>query len=278
MTNKITTVVFDLDNTLIDTERIKNHLDRASTEQGLSREEAIVIYQSSRDQAGKVIFDLDIYLRNLKERLKVIGREFNQEMYDEAIRLMQNDPELLLTGTRELLELSAEQGLRIVILSLGVRKWQEQKIGFSGLGRVIGNIEDRYKIKVERKYTADENCLDRGMSLGTLSGGQDGATEEMATGKKRAMRDIMGSSFSGMETVLFNDKPDETEELLRIFPHLQAYVRRAIGDVRYKEQDFALLAERFAGRVECSQSLLYLKELFAEKLIKEYEPRESDHR
>lgn len=275
---KITIAIFDLDNTLIDTERIKAHLDRAAMEQGLDRVSATVVYQLSRTKAGKVKFDLAVYQENLKELLRSRGLSFNQASYDQSIASMRQDPELLLPGARELLELSAKQNLRIIILSLGESDWQEEKIKFSGLGKVIDSIEDRYGVKVERKYTTYESHLAEEVNLEALDHNPDGAAKEIVPDKGEALREILSGSSDGREAVLFNDKPGETGWLLRNFPELRAYVRQAIDDVRYHESDFVALAKEYAGRVDYNQSLLHLKEIFAQNLIKEYEPRKENYK
>ena len=62
-------------------------------------------------------------------------------------------------------------------------------------------------------------------------------TEDVKQGKKDALSKLFGGMFDGAGTIIINDKPDETRQLLVEFPKMQALVRREKRDKRFQKKD-----------------------------------------
>ena len=260
-------VVLDLDNTLINTEKIKSYLDSIAVAHGLSEKEAKQIYQATRNKKGKVIFDLNVYYTELSRRLAEKGIRFDPIQYKDTLNKMYEDETIVLDGVRELMETAARNKQRIIIVSLGVEAWQEEKISFTGLRKIMQDVEKQYGIKIEKKFTTEE--ADEQDNNGEVT---------KMNGKRKALRELFGEEFAGDDVLLFNDKPDETAKLLKAFPELVAFVRQASEDERYHNDSFVSLQKEFGNRVEVNTSLRALQELLESRLKKEYEPQERDNR
>ena len=85
-----------------------------------------------------------------------------------------------------------------------------------------------------------------------------------------ALKNFFGKRIVEEKSVLFNDKPTETAELLRRYPLMQGFVRRDGRDERYTLEDFRKYAEEFGGRFIFSESLFELKNKFEIFLSEEY--------
>ena len=83
------------------------------------------------------------------------------------------------------------------------------------------------------------------------------------------LKEKFGEDFTGQGVVLFNDKPDETLELLRMFPALEVCIHNEHVDKKYKPEMYQSLQNDFAGRVLYSQSFHELSQKFTHRFLKE---------
>jgi len=212
--------LFDLDNTLIDTEKNKEHIYNIAIQHGYDREVSKEIYKKARFDGQQNTISLERYLQVLQEYLIRDGKTHLPNIATEVAQAMKTDPELLLPGAEEFLKDCQVKKIRMILLSLGVPVWQEEKIQWSGLD----------------KYFSKEK-------------GEVVLTQLEGEGKIEAIKMLFGENFDGADVNLFNDKPDETRELLKVFPKMRACVRQEIADARYGEADFVDLQRDFADRI-----------------------------
>jgi phosphoglycolate phosphatase-like HAD superfamily hydrolase len=231
------TIIFDLDNTLVDTERIKAVLVQAAEEAGLSHESAVDLYRSSTTSDGVATFTLEHFSDCLDSALRSQGIELD-DLHAERLHKKVKDGVVLRDGARELLDDFRQQNAHMVLISFGKGEWQREKIERAGLREYFDEREDLFP-------------------------------EEEKGGKIDAMKRSFGNDHSGNGLVLFNDKPDETARILEAFPELVVFVPRHEQDIRYTEKMFSDLAERFAGRVFWGNSVSQVHEAFVERFPKE---------
>lgn len=220
------TVIFDFDSTLFDTESRKEWLWKMAAAHGYSRPEAIAIYQRARQRGGTMVLSLGSWLAALDQQRERDGRARQDDDLNALIAAME-EASALVSGARELLTWCRDQNLIRYLVSLGERSWQEEKLKQAGAGRWFepGHI----------LYTTD-----------------------IRHGKAELLRRLGGPGFTGQRTALFNDKPDETRELLQTFPDLVAFLRHETRDQRYQAADFEKLVSEFPGRAHWSPELLEL--------------------
>ncbi len=222
---KIKAIVFDLDNTLIGTEKIKDLFYQLAMDHGCSEREAREIYINAREKRGKIKISLESFGRFLELELKKAGKNFSDKLFEQTNTKLRSGS-LLFSGVRGLLGQLMKKEIPIYLLSLGVREWQEKKIKWAGLD----------------KFFPSDNIIFTDNS-------------SVKEGKAEALKRIFGSDFNGTGVVLVNDKPDESEELLEMFPRLRVFLRQEVRDKRYKEIDFARLERKYKERVVWCDSL-----------------------
>ena len=227
---RIEHVVFDFDSTLFDTEKKKHGFYEIAKCHGYTLEEAKAMYDESRAIGNRMMISIAGFLSVLRERLARDGKQFQAKEVSEIIDWL-NKGVGLLPGAKALLEFSRRQGIPRLLLSLGVREWQAEKVVKSGVDT----------------YFSPEDIV---------------YTDFLDVGKITIIRDRFGASCDGRGLVIFNDKPDETREILRAFPKMFAYVRREVRDDRYEEKDFIELRKEFSGRVIFADDLRTLGEQF----------------
>lgn len=213
-------LLFDLDNTLISTERIKAHLYSIAVRHGYDKNAARNIYKEARFNGKQNTICYRRFLQVLKERLFADGKEFIPNVAAEVEEKLKKDSDLLLPGAEKFLQECQGKKKRKILLSLGVAEWQDEKIKWSGLD----------------KYFSREK-------------GEIVFTQLEGEGKIEAIKILFGENFDGMGVTLFNDKPDETRDVLAVFPKMKACVRQEVVDKRYKKEDFAKLLKDFEGRL-----------------------------
>lgn len=229
---KLSRVIFDLDNTLIRTEVIKDILRTAATGiYGFSPQEADHIYREALTSEGKAAFTVDRFQELLKKYLPEGRKGSDVDMEKVKKDLQDLGSQLLVPGAGEFLREVEEKKLDHYLLSLGEPGWQQQKMSWAGLHDVFP--EDRIF------YTTD-----------------------MKIGKTEALRQMFGPDFQGEDTVLFNDKPDETAAILDSFPDLVTFLRQDNKDRRYNHKDFEQLTEQFPDRVVFSDDFSELSREF----------------
>lgn len=222
-------IVFDFDNTLFDSEIKKQGLYRMAQVHGYSLDEAMVLYDKARVRQEKIMMSLSSYVDVLRESLQQDNKPFLAGDVSEIISGMKSG-DGLLPGARDLLGYCRDKMIPLYLLSLGVREWQTEKVEQSGIAEFFSKSNIIY-------------------------------TDVLHEGKKRALRELFGEDFTGRGTLLFNDKADETMELLRTFPELTALVRVELRDPRNKQEHYDRLAQEFAGRVLMDSSLDQLRDI-----------------
>lgn len=234
---QIEQVVFDFDNTLFNTEKFKQKLYKMAKIHGYSHERARNIYKRSRTENERIIMSLSSFINVLKEDLQKDEIDFKSEKVSDMITDMKNN-DGLLPYAAELLKYCKQQDLDTYVLSLGYKEWQEEKIEQSGIKSILD----------------EENIL---------------YTDNIENGKQGILRDLFGKNFSGENTAFFNDKPDETGDILHDFKQLRAFVRFEERDDRYRQADFEQLKDRFDERIFWSEQLKVLlnkfKKLYEDK-------------
>jgi beta-phosphoglucomutase-like phosphatase (HAD superfamily) len=125
-------VIFDLDNTLIHTERIKLDVFYAVAQSyGFSVDESKALYQSIRNENGRVIFSPQTFARELGQRVGVASESIETQLYGA----MRNHTEkFIVDGAVDFVQAVSQSGLETYIMTLGVHAWQEDKIELIGFG------------------------------------------------------------------------------------------------------------------------------------------------
>jgi len=215
-------IVFDFDNTLFQTERLKQALYAISMDRGFSHDEAIRIYLEARQKGNKITFSIVNFCDALNAAIdeKHVGKEVTPSFVRNE--LFQHVG--LVDGARELLTTIQEQKIEPYLLSLGVPEWQHEKVALSGLNTFFDPDHIVY-------------------------------TSNISEGKIAALKELFGEDFTGKDTFLFNDKPDETRAILDAFPELHVYLRRDVADTRYTKEDFDTLLGKYNGRVMYAEDL-----------------------
>jgi FMN phosphatase YigB (HAD superfamily) len=227
---RIRKVIFDFDSTLFDTEKKKHGFYEIAECHGYTRAEAKKMYDESRRDGNRMMISIAGFLSVLRDYLARDGKEFKSREVSDIIDRM-NKGTGLLPGAKALLEFCKRRGIPRMLLSLGVREWQEEKARKSG---------------VDMYFEPDTIVY----------------TDVLDTGKIDIIRERFGASFAGDGVVLFNDKPDETADMLRAFPDMFAYVRREERDDRYAVADFDAFAQAFPDRAVYADDLQALRSLF----------------
>lgn len=186
---KWSAVIFDLDNTLIHTEKIKHHFFAQLKNSGFGTEEIEKKYA-------------DTICR--KEGQNTFSRELFSEITGIPLTLDGlHAKQLLVKGTMEALRKCTNYALPTYILTLGVDAWQREKLTFAELDHFLGSE----------------------VTLLT--------TTDMAQGKSEHIKQLFSKHPEDCQMLLVNDKPDETQALLDLFPRLHAVLRREPEDTRY---------------------------------------------
>jgi len=237
----VKSVVFDLDNTLIDAERVKWFFRQLALRHGFTEEEARDIYRQARNEkSGRIAITDGRFLQFLKETLESQGKRLDCGIVEEVFSEVEKEKDkLLFAGVEELIKFCAQHGIQSSLLSLGVEEWQKKKMRWVGLDEFF---DDKNTV-----FTVEENG-----------------------GKREALRKLFGKDFSGDGVVLFNDRPDESGELLDAFPGLRIFVRRDLDDIRHDEKRWGEFIKKHEGRVVVATDLQTLLEKFKEYV----EPRE----
>jgi len=233
-------IIFDLDNTLIDTERIKIALDSfAIGLYGFTRHEAEEIYKSARNNKGRVVFNRDTYreaLQNALARKEVSYHDGDIERFFDKV----NWKNFLLPGAIELIEYCQSSGIAIILISLGNIDWQLEKVRNVGLDQYFNSAKGNIIL-----------------------------TSQEGEGKIEALKRVLSEDTkSGEGIVIVNDKPDETFKIMREFDGMIALLRQELKDDRYRPEIFVGMQDEFQGRIFVSDNLSDLT-IDLDKLIQE---------
>jgi phosphoglycolate phosphatase-like HAD superfamily hydrolase len=185
-------IFFDLDNTLIRTEQIKQRLFARLAEQGLCSEDIARCYRlAMTSSAGENTFTLAHFSLVVQQET---GKTISFDL--SSLRAEQ----ILVPGARQALEASSASGIPTVILTLGVRAWQEEKLRMAGLSDLVSDGQVTLTVTTDSK-----------------------------NGKQQAIAPFAQEG----DVLIVNDKPDETLALVNEFPTLSAVIRKEPDDLRY---------------------------------------------
>lgn len=230
-------VIFDLDNTLIHTERIKFDVFYAVAQSyGFSVDESKALYQSIRNEKGCVIFSPQTFARELSQRVGITSESIETQLYG-AMRA--NTEKFIVDGAMDFVQAVSQSGLETYIMTLGVHAWQEDKIELIGFGEYFPKEK-----RILPRLDLDEK-----------------------NAKVIALQEYFGDRILQEESILINDKPTETAELLNTFPHMRALVRWDNEDERYRQSDFETCHAQLKDRFIYSQSLRELQHIFQTDII-----------
>jgi hypothetical protein len=226
--NSNTYFVFDFDNTLYNTEKLKKDLKDLAVSSGLEVGLVQEIYNEVFWQGTRACFNLTNYADILSDRLTSRGLKFDSKKFG-IIREKIEAGGYVLAGADELLSEVKKLSEKIILLTLGEITWQKEKLNGSGFG----------------KYFDKDNIL---------------FTEQSGTGKVESLKLF----FNGVSPniIVFEDKPPEARSILSAFKNSIAMMRYEKKDERYNELDFERLAKEYPGRFFWSDNLKDLKKIF----------------
>lgn len=236
MTQQLKHILFDLDNTLINTEKIKKSFIDIALQSGIETEgKAWEIYDEARKAGGSIKITLDHFLDVLESHVMHLDRNNARTLFEHACR-----EGLSFDGVKDLLTILKERTIPFSILTLGIKEWQDEKIRAAGIDRYFSDDKERILY-----------------------------TERVEDGKVQMLKEKFGDDFTGEGYILFNDKPDETRLLLEVFPKLEVYIHTEHVDKKYGEEFFKELKSTFKDRVVVAKSFSDVSAEFSHRFFKE---------
>lgn len=178
-------LVFDLDDTLIDTQAIKDILFNFAHGLGCDLEQIRDTYGQIRDEG----FTLEKYAAVLSNITQKPEEEILLGLRAEMDKHKEN---LLPKDVRDFLQLCKERGTKMRLLTFGASSWQAEKIEMLGLNKYF-----------------DEHL----------------SAEKEDVGKLEELGKIVDEEGGDSEIVLFNDKLTEIVDALERYPGMAAYLR-----------------------------------------------------
>lgn len=234
--------IFDLDGTLFDVETLKEYLFDFLAVCGFEGDRAMAVYKSARDTNGKNQFTLDNFKDKVKLKCAEDGKVFNEGEWQKMVKKLRNKKEgLLINGVKEVFSSLREKKVPFYILTLGVKEWQKEKMRLAGLDKILlnkGEILDDCK---NIKYTVNE---------------------DPGEGKIKEIEQILQevNSVKGEGVIFFNDKPDETKEIMKESTQMKVFVRRENRDKRFSDKDYEEL-EKIPQVLQISEQFDFLDKI-----------------
>lgn len=246
MTQQTDTIIFDLDGTLIKTEKLKDAFKQIAIDHGCTVDEADEVYKNSRtekDEGGteRLVFSREHFTKVLKEFLAEKDIEIGEVSFSKLDNELNES--ILLPGAKEVLEEAKKQDKKIYLITLGEESWQKEKLKAAGLEDYFnfGDNEEEGNIII-----TDDNEAEGGRKSG-------------------AIRDKFGDDFTGSGVAFVNDKPWETKKLSLSFKDMECFVIPDLDDDRYDETDFKRAQKETTedgGKFENVESLVEFKKKF----------------
>ncbi|OGY81634.1 MAG: hypothetical protein A3F54_01040 [Candidatus Kerfeldbacteria bacterium RIFCSPHIGHO2_12_FULL_48_17] len=230
MEKTISVALFDLDRTLLDTEKLVGMLKRISQAYGINPVAERQIYWGVMNTGAKNAFSLEAYVAALRKATKHDPRLGDEAAEKVKKNIRATGERLLIPGAQELLRFCKKKGIACYVLTLGLPKWQTRKILWTKL--------DEFFDEPHRLFTDEPN------------------TEK---GKMRLIKERFAERVNGRGMVFFNDRADELAEFLQKFPEALAFGRFEPRDSRARKANFQKLAEKFPERVYWSENLADLQ-------------------
>ena len=213
------TIIFDLDGTLIKTERLKDAFKQIAIDSGCTSCEADEVYKSARtakDKEGteRLVFSREHFTKVLKEFLAQKNIEVDEIDFSRLESELSED--ILLPGAKELLEEAKKHGIKIILITLGEEVWQQEKLKASGL--------DKYFYFKDGKKEGNVIITDN--------------NEKVKGRKMEALRSNLDKNITGEGVTFINDKPWETRDIAIEFPEMMCYAVPEHDDERYNLTKF----------------------------------------
>ncbi|MBU2541992.1 HAD family hydrolase [Patescibacteria group bacterium] len=250
MTRQVHTIILDLDGTLIKTEKLKDAFKQIAVDYGCTSDEARDVYKDSRTsidpESGKekIFFSrehfAEVLRKFLREKKGIEVGEVDFKKLDTEL-----NENLLLPGTKELLEKIKKSDVDFYLITLGAEIWQKEKIKGAGLDEYFNFGNEKREGNV---IFTDDNEGNGGRKSG-------------------AIKEKFGDDFTGEGVLFLNDKPWETKNLSLEFKELQSFVVPDLDDERYDMEIFEkarIQAQEAGGSLVCLGGL----DKFEEHLIK----------
>jgi len=218
--NNVEVAIFDLDDTLIDTKRIKAILiETAQRECGLGSDRIWELYREARVDEGRAAFTLERFGAILADAANGNAPVDIVEKLRGEIRLHKD--ELFVVGAKEFLSTCTEQELSHYLVSWGVPDWQREKFALLELGKYFPDEEKIF-------YTDEANSSQAKISI---------------------IKDVLeAEGVQSEKAALFNDKVVEMSDIQEAYPELQLYLRFMKREhVEGQQQMLDALRERTNG-------------------------------
>lgn len=222
-------IVCDLDNTLIDTERIKELLLDVAESFGYDRKRVWELYKFVRENGGHILFTLENYAVAMATTLPDSGEHISKDIIIQRFRntLSSHANELFYAEAREFLGKCRETQVPTYLLSLGVESYQQEKVRLSGVA----------------KYFDPEKIIYTNL-------------KDTQKGKSAVLQQIFVEHTidpSGAGVLFIDDKPDEVNSLLHEYGSMEGVLRYDDRDERYKKTDLPFMQETFGDRLTIHQ-------------------------
>lgn len=224
------TVCFDLDRTLVDTEIIKTFLHELAVAYGITKKTEREALYRSLEKEGRMRFTLAAYESVLSKLGSAANRKSGRTAGKKIRKILGEIGEkLAVKGAREMLLWCQQNKIQPVLLTLGVKDWQMQKLHWSHLPA----------------YFSPKNMLftDR---------------RDMTRGKLALAKKYFRKNPSGEGVAWVNDRPEEIDAFLTNFPKSIAFLRWELKDGRVNKSHCQQLKKKFGTRVHWSSKLSVL--------------------
>lgn len=183
-------LIIDFDDTLFDTTAFKHALQEAFMRAGVTKDAYDETYHAARIQTDKTWNYSPWYQEKLLERQGFDAAAITVEFE----KLLAEDwSQWVLPGAQKLLQWFREHEHRIVIVTLGDKKFQQLKCEKSGIAQLV-----------------DEICF-------------------VSENKVTAMERLVQNASKDENIFFINDKPDETEIIAEIFTTCTCILRQKNG-------------------------------------------------
>lgn len=229
-TLRFTKVIFDLDNTLIDAEAIKEALFKEVGFVGISRERAKHFYETSKQMSDEKAFRFDTFLQLISQQVPRTQKGLTAEKFETQLR--QYVKQLAFPYTKEILGVCKNKKIDMYLLSSGNKEWQMKKMQWTG----IANFFSASHIMIVS--------------------GNDAAQQ-----KCKMIKKVLGEAFDGSQTLYIDDRPDMIQMALENFLEIVCFLRHEERDTRFPKETFETLKQRFPQQVFVGTDLSTLRSL-----------------
>ncbi len=209
-------IIFDLDDTLIDTELLKQNLFAFLTDYGCKKKIVEYLYQKTKEKFFHI--SLDNYWQVVKDFLKSQNKIVDFKLVDFKNKL--KGVELKLAGVEKILTFCQKnKKLNYYLLSVGDEKWQKTKLELSGLNKFFYNNVFYVKQSLDKDQV------------------------------------VKGFLSKNKQVILFNDKVGEFENVLSKNKSLKLFLRQKILTDNQQKQNYLNFKNKFKNQIELYTNL-----------------------